>query len=152
MSDQAPVQLRSLANDCEERARLTSNQEAERIYRTIARLARATALAPDLASDERRACLVELRKGLEFARWLVGEKSAERLPKHETQPTHSVAPDALNARQLAELFGLNERTVRNQIDYGNRCGWPGHFRVGCHLYALPSAIAHRNGLRSDGIG
>lgn len=142
MSEQAPVQLRWLANDCEERARLTGNQEAERIYRTIARLSRLTALAPDLASDERHACLVELRKGLEFARWLDGEEPAERpsLPSMPRLEAQTIAGELLKVSQLSARFGISERGARAAIErnYGKRTGF---HRIGGLWFAEPDAFA-----------
>lgn len=142
MNDQAPFQLRSLANDCEERARLTENQEAERTYRTIARRARSTVLDPYLASDERRACLVELRKGLEFARWLDGKEPAERpslppMPSLEAQP---IAGELLKVSQLSARFGISERGARAAIErnYGRRAGF---HRIGGLWFAEPDAFA-----------
>lgn len=142
MSDQAPYQLRSLANDCEERARLTGNQEAERIYRTIARLARSAVLDPSLTSNERRARLNELRKGLEFAHWLDGEEPSERpslpsMPRLEAQP---IAGELLKVSQLSARFGISERGARAAIErnYGKRTGF---HRIGGLWFAEPDAFA-----------
>lgn len=145
MSDQTAIRLRDLANDCEERARLSSNDDARGLYRLAARNARNAASAGYLTADQRRAELSALAAVAGLARWHDGEpesapfvrpseglsnsylpKSADLLPL----PADKGSESALNARQLASLYPVNERTARRAIERGVIKGLPGFYRSG----------------------
>lgn len=128
-----PLRLREFADDCEERSC---------ILREAARRARLASIDPTLSSDDRAACLDELRHFV--GSMLAFPESASNafndnstLERSPADRISEVPPEALNPRQLGELYGLNERTVRRSIERGYRRGLPGYFHQGCHWYAEP---------------
>lgn len=125
-NDQPALQLRWFANDCEERAR---------VFQQAAIEARSAAISGHLASNERRAVLDDLRDRVRQV--LIEPREAETKQQFSApfapSPTDDrsvVPPTALRTRQLADLFGMDDRNVRRACERGFKRGLPGFHRDG----------------------
>lgn len=149
--------FRQLADDSEEQARRSQHDLARNQFHKIAAEARMLARGPALPANGQSLAIEALEAQARFASWLNGDApvapeqsprtGSPALPCRVAVPA-TIPPDALNARQLAQRFGIVERTAFRAIERGLRYGWPGFHRVGCHLYAQPEAfpLALRRGL------
>lgn len=154
------LRLRQLADDCDERAR--NSPMAQAMFSGIARTARIAAGSPELDSTSRRAAFECLAAMANLARWFDGENGVsvddqlDSLPLDRFKPAVFLAPpadrrseiplEALNPRQLAEHFTMNERTARRTIERAMRRGLPGFYREGRYWRAEPSAFEAIRGL------
>lgn len=137
MSDQAPIQLRWFADDCEERVR---------VYRDAARRARDAIINPHLSSVDRRAILDELRH-------FVGQMFTDQQPcsnqSNKIRGLHllpadkrsELPPNTLGTAQLAELFGMDRRNVQRAFERAMRDNLPGFYWTGSQWRADPEAFA-----------
>lgn len=146
--------LCQMADDCEERARLSDSADARSLFHRAATDARLIARTPCIAEDGLRLALERTTSEARFAAWLSGDA----LPETPTSPAqctptfegHRPQPDAVSrpsdspappegamiARQLAETFGVPERTARRAIERGVRKGLPG-------FYCIPNGVRTR---------
>lgn len=137
MSDQAPVQLRWFADDCEERAR---------VYRDAARRARDAVINPHLTSVERWAILDELRYsvGQSFTSE-AGESIAplffSRLEISPADKISDTPSNALGTAKLAKLHGMDRRNVQRACERAARDNRPGFYWTGSQWRADPDAFA-----------
>lgn len=142
--------LQRLADDCEERARLSTNSDARSLYWLAARECRLTMIARD---GRQRATFAAMTAQAQLARWYDGEDIYGAEPASaplecfsasvrasDAQPT-SRPPQGLRARQLAEMSGMSERGALKRIVHGFHKGLPGFYRDGCHWFAEREAFA-----------
>jgi hypothetical protein len=140
--------LRRLADDCEERARRTDSAEARSSYHGAARAARMAirmGYAGDMAKSLRvasaMAALARCHEGEEIERVAMAAPPLPTPSPFSLPPVDETLPSAaLNARQLALMHGMPERTARRTIERGMRKGRPGFYRRGCHWYAEEQAF------------
>ncbi|MEZ5688742.1 MAG: hypothetical protein R3E21_08185 [Caenibius sp.] len=150
--------LRQLADDCQERARLANDADARSQYHCVAKDARLFARMPHMGEEGLKRALVSVGASMAVAAWLDGDT----LPDAHTSPLESIRPlnghrpppapqttlsespappaDALNARQLASLLSMPERSARRAIERGVRKGLPGFYRDGRRWYARRDAF------------
>lgn len=144
MSAMIPVRLRQLANDCEERARLTINDNAHDLYRLAARDARQGAAAAHLGSDQRGAVLAAMSDLARLARWYDGAPESDQASDRSDDPEQCaplIADELLNARQLCATYGMSENGARKAIERGLRRGLVGFYRDGALWLAERGAFA-----------
>lgn len=138
--------LRRLADDCEERARIASEgSKARGLLHEAARDARRAGSTRHTSEAELQAALQAMEALAQAARWYDGEIIYPAMPAQPERPSPAIAEpifrrDVLNARQLAELYGMSERGARKAIERGVDRALPGYYRDGCHLYAEPEAF------------
>jgi hypothetical protein len=135
--------LRRLADDCEELARRPINADAKSYYWRAANDARQAMTARHVNDAGLCAVLAMVEAQAQFARWCAGEaddaaQPCEAVALPATPPRHG---NALNARQLAALFGLSERGARKAIERGASKGLAGFHRDGRNLFAERDAFA-----------
>lgn len=136
-SDQAPIQLRWFANDCQERIRVLQSASDQ---------ARSAAISPHLSSVERWAILDELRHLVRpsldnsaFADHKVSEVSCLQLiPADKLSDTPS---NALGTAKLAKLHGMDRRNVQRACERAARGNRPGFYWTGSQWRADPDAFA-----------
>lgn len=136
-SDQAPIQLKSFANDCQERIRVLQSASDQ---------ARTAATNPHLTSVERWAILDELRHlvrpvldNAAFADHKASEVSGlQFIPADNLSDTPR---NALGTAQLAQLFGMDDRNVRRAFERAMRDNLPGFYWTGSQWRADPEAFA-----------
>lgn len=169
--------LKQLADDCEERARLSRNADARGLYHLAATQARMREAGRHWSDLDRRDATDALSALVKAARWLDGECITDILSEGKSHsmadlrsysgslpslsnfpltqspsPAPPVPSSAFNARQLAERFSVPERTARYRIEQAVRRGRAGFYRDGCRWYAEPLAFAEFLPNRSRGLG
>lgn len=153
--------LRQLADSWEQSAAQSDNPDARSRYHKAAAEARMSARDPHLTETGLQMAIAAATAQARFAAWLDGEAIEPATgtlepawpcrpylptPAPKDRPTEAgTPPNAMNARQLAERFGIVERTARRAIERGVRKGWPGFYRDGCHWYAEPAAFDRARG-------
>lgn len=141
---------------------MTRTCEARSLYHRAAADARLAMRDHCLDEAGMRAALLAVKAGAHWAGWYEGEttedaeisgavrelldrpdESPHKTPSFLASPSDKLSvlpPDAMNARQLARLFGLTDRGARKAIVRGFDRGLPGFYRHGCPgtLNAKPS--------------
>lgn len=153
--------LHRFANDCEELARRSScSPDARGRYHRAAADARMFARMRHLGEQGLRLALDCVTADARFAAWLNGDTPADSVerpierekpdgwhsPSQTAQTPLSESPrppsgDMLNARQLAEAFGMSERGAHKAIVRGLDRGLPGFHCDGRRKYAERQAFA-----------
>lgn len=134
-----PLRLREFADDCEERSR---------ILREAAQRARLASIDPTLSSDDRAACLDELRH---FVGSMLAypESATNALNDNnalESSPADRISvagADALGTKRLAQLFGMDDRNVRRAIERAVHRGLPGFYKAGSEWRADREAFERK---------
>lgn len=143
MTEQTPIQLRWLANECDQLATQTSG-DAGKLLAIVSRHARQTAMAPNLTPDQRRDYLNRLRALTSCARWFAGLDETNHNAPAIAAPAITPAPAGLlGSSELAKAFGLSDRHVRRVIGEAMAKGLPGFYRDGWRWQADPVAFASR---------
>lgn len=140
--------LRSLADDCDERARLARDSVAMLDFHRAASDARRWAADRTASDDDLSSALDAMTYRHRLARWHDGDRAA--LDTGEAgQPVtvqaalpRSPSPSALlNPRQLGEQFGMSENGAREAVKRGVRRNLAGFTRDGALWLADPQAFA-----------
>ncbi len=152
---EARQRLRSLADDCEARARRSRGDVRSRYHRAASD-ARRDAAARYMGEDGLRLALEAAASQMRFAAWLDGEVIPDDGPTSEPVECAGVAPSdqggappgppgrpahALSAPRLAKLTGMSERGARKRIVHSFHRGLPGFYREGRRWFAERAAFA-----------
>lgn len=144
-SERLQGQLKALADDCEEQARMmpTGSEARAHLYR-LASEARIHARDHLLGAEGLRLALDHCAATARFFAFSYGAPSLETEQlgsvSHGFEKRHPPA-DALNPRQLAEVLPIGERGARKAIERGYRLGRSGFYRVGKRWLATPDALS-----------
>lgn len=150
---EAREQLRSHADDMEERARKSGNTKARALYWRAADDARSALRTPHIDEHGLRCVLAATIAQAGWAAWCEGIYSTGPLDSpvesvetkfsvvESNSPLAPIVPvEALNARQIADRLGIGERRARRIIERCVKRGLPGFYRDGCHWFAEVSAF------------
>lgn len=164
---EARHRLRSLADDWEARARRSTNADARCRYHRAASDARRDAAARYMGEGGLRLALEAAAAQAVMAAWFDGDVLgiAPRASDHAAltadavpppvvaQPAFEASPGALNARELAALYGMTERGARKRITHCFDRGQPGFYFIGGRRFADPAAFGEfrMSSGRADGV-
>ena len=143
-------QLRTLADDCEARARRSTSGDARTLYHRAALDARRHTEARYIGEGGLRLALDAAASLMRFAAYMDGEtidvpppRAAPEEPAGEGAKALQDAPSprqGLNARQLARLAGMSERGALKRIVHAFDQRLPGFYRNGRRWFAERDAF------------